>query len=250
MKHIISGGCGVTGANTNVHTLTSGKEITLPCIERPQPPDHECSNEMRAGWAAASLVVFSNEHGIQDEDMATQVSDFLADLHHLADTLKIDWDNVLVRADGHYQEEVSAKQFGKLEAGEYPKSMRIKGLPLDHWVVTKKDILEAPPFTVFRGPAEVLKKLEHDQWDLFSGKLPHDKVVKKMSELGIRLIRDTDGEPLHLEKDDEFCDKGVDDLDAALAYLNNGGLVVKLPDTLDSTYFRLYAVACYKPVKK
>jgi hypothetical protein len=87
--------------------VASGKEITLPCIERPQPPDHECSNEMRAGWAAASLVVFSNEHGIQDEDMATQVSDFLADLHHLADTLKIDWDNVLVRADGHYLEEVS-----------------------------------------------------------------------------------------------------------------------------------------------
>lgn len=145
--------------------------------------------------------------------------------------------------------EIGEGQFKKLEAGEYPKNLRIKGLPLDRFCVTKQDLLDAPAFTVFRGPGEK-PKMQHDQWDLMTGNHPNTEVMRQVVQRGIRLIRDASGDPVHVEKDDEFCaGQSLDDLDAALAYLNNGGMVVKLPDTLTSQYFRLYAVAYYKPVK-
>lgn len=145
--------------------------------------------------------------------------------------------------------EISEGQFKKLQAGEYPKNLKVKGLSLDHYHVTKQDLIDAPMYTVFRGPAED-PKMKYDQWDLFTGYQPDKPVIEEMSKKGIRLIRDIDGSPLFLQKDDELSNKEHDDLDAALAYLNNGGMVVKLPDTMMSKYFRLYAVASYKPVKK
>ena len=145
--------------------------------------------------------------------------------------------------------EISEGQFKKLEAGEYPKNLKVKGLSLDHYHVTKQDLIDAPMYTVFRGPAED-PKMKYDQWDLMTGNHPTTEVMRQVVQRGIRLIRDASGEPVHVEKDDEFCaGQSLDDLDAALAYLNNGGMVVKLPDTLTSQHFRLYAVACYKPVK-
>jgi len=144
--------------------------------------------------------------------------------------------------------EISEGQFKKLEAGEYPKNLKVKGLSLDHYHVTKQDLIDAPMYTVFRGPAED-PKMKYDQWDLFTGDQPDKPVIEEMSKKGIRLIRDIDGSPLFLQKDDELSNKEHDDLDAALAYLNNGGLLAKLPDHVGSPYSRMYAVACYKPVK-
>jgi hypothetical protein len=149
--------------------------------------------------------------------------------------------------------EVTSKKFERLEAGEYPKNMRIKGLPLERLLVTKLSIFNAPMFTVFRGPTEK-PRMQDDQWNLVSNVSPGTDAMCQLSKLGIQLIRGLIGEPLHVEKDDEFCaeDQYLDDLDATMAYLNNGGMVVKLPDapTPQNQHFRMYAVACYKPVKK
>jgi hypothetical protein len=152
-------------------------------------------------------------------------------------------------ADGAKLCEVTDRQFKRLDAGEYPKNIRIKGLPLEQFLVTKQSILNAPTFTVFRGPGEK-PKMKDDQWNLVSNTSPSTEVLCQINKLGIQLVRGLMGEPLHIEKDDEFCKgQNLDDFDAVMAYLNRGGMVVKLYDTA-SKHFRLYAVACYKPVKK
>lgn len=117
-------------------------------------------------------------------------------------------------------------------------------------MITKQMLEEAPAFTVFRGPAED-PKLDPGVWDLFSvsghSELP-TRVVRYLLDMGIQLAG-AEGFWVHPEVDDEHnaaSGSKFDDFDAALAYLNEGGTLCKVPDTLGSKYSRLYAVARVK----
>jgi len=113
-------------------------------------------------------------------------------------------------------------------------------------MITMDDLEEVPLFTVLRGPTED-HGLEADEWDLFDGPSPAEKAVGESFKRGIETNL------LHPEMDDEKAvAKGVpsEDLRAALAYLSEGGTLVKLPDrwplpegcTPSDALWRFYAV--------
>jgi hypothetical protein len=101
-------------------------------------------------------------------------------------------------------------------------------------MITKKQLEEAPPWTVFNGPAEDPGPIG---WALFAlEEMYLEDVCAKMEELGVFQEHpewDSDAPQPHAN---------VDDLDAALAYLCTGGTLCKVPDTMDSSYWRLLVV--------
>jgi hypothetical protein len=50
-------------------------------------------------------------HKYNDNDLQTDITDFLADLRHLCDRAKIDWDNVLKLATWHHEAETDEENF-------------------------------------------------------------------------------------------------------------------------------------------
>lgn len=63
------------------------------------------SNDDRAQWAKVGIDAFAKETGLDNEELETAVSDFLADLMHFCDQEKIDFNLCLSRGQGHYLEE-------------------------------------------------------------------------------------------------------------------------------------------------
>lgn len=117
-------------------------------------------------------------------------------------------------------------------------------------MIEMKDLEEAPDFTVFRGPAED-PELDDGAWDLFGvsghSELPRS-VLGEVCKRGIQLAG-AEGFWVHPEVDDErnaASGGKFDDFHAALAYLNEGGTLCKVPDKLGSKYSRWYAVARVK----
>jgi hypothetical protein len=116
--------------------------------------------------------------------------------------------------------------------------------------VKKEDFERAEMFTVFTGPVdegEII--IEEHEWDLFgiSGGAVAADVRREALRLGIQLAHDIEGFFLEPEMDSEFALHSHDDHDAALAYIANGGRLVKLPDAMGSKYYRLYPVVAYRP---
>jgi hypothetical protein len=65
----------------------------------------DVTNSERADWANAALTTFARvtgQLGDLDADGETVLSDLLADLHHWADALGIDWESASGRGDYHY----------------------------------------------------------------------------------------------------------------------------------------------------
>lgn len=69
----------------------------------------ECRNLLRARWAEEALEVFCKETGVsfEDDGYETVISDFLANLMHLADREKVSFAECSIRADGHYAAEIA-----------------------------------------------------------------------------------------------------------------------------------------------
>lgn len=113
-------------------------------------------------------------------------------------------------------------------------------------MITIENLLHAENYTIFRGKPERVE-LEPNEWDLFavSGYSELGKeVLHELHDRGIQLV----GDALYFSPmvDDEAThdrEPRVDDFHAAMAYLGEGGAVVKVPDTLKSPYSRYYAVA-------
>lgn len=63
-------------------------------------------NLTRAHFAIPAVKAFAKRTGLGGEDVSTAISDLLADLHHLADALDLDWDALVERGDRHYQPEL------------------------------------------------------------------------------------------------------------------------------------------------
>lgn len=99
--------------------------------------------------------------------------------------------------------------------------------------VTKEVLESARPNTLIRGQAKAPRNLRWELFDINYG--PHiDQVVER---LGLRVLG-------HPEKEDEYHgnSKRFDDWDAALAYIAQGGTLVKIHDTKNSNYYRFFAV--------
>ena len=70
----------------------------------------EPENSQRAEWAENAMLSFAESvgqahSGQWDEDRDTVYSDFLADLMHLCDRDDIDFDDLVLRGKGHFNEE-------------------------------------------------------------------------------------------------------------------------------------------------
>lgn len=72
------------------------------------PSDIKSDNDKRASWAARGFIAYTDRTFPQgrDEEFETMFGDMLADLHHLADALDLDWDEMLAKADRHYGPEL------------------------------------------------------------------------------------------------------------------------------------------------
>ena len=57
-----------------------------------------------------ALCCLESEYNDGGEDTQTHMYDLICDLHHLADSEGIDWDNILRMADMHYQAEIDEQQ--------------------------------------------------------------------------------------------------------------------------------------------
>ena len=63
-------------------------------------------NNNKASHGNTALSAYVNEIGDQGDE-ETNLSDLLADLHHMSDALGLDWAELLNRSAEHYEEEVS-----------------------------------------------------------------------------------------------------------------------------------------------
>lgn len=108
-------------------------------------------------------------------------------------------------------------------------------------MVSRADIEGARPFQLFRNGAEApAKGTKHV---LISGNVLLSE--DDLSRLRILGVEPTDPEdPEEVQRDDEACqDAQVDDVDACLAYIRQGGAVVFIPDCEgDQRYGRYLAV--------
>ena len=109
--------------------------------------------------------------------------------------------------------------------------------------LSAEDLDSAPMFTVFRKfkrQCKVHPDATPEWYSEFSGEEDPDDSVFAFAEalqisVSAEYIERVDDVAVDLGIEDEF-----DDTDAALCYLNAGGTLVKLPDDLDSEYYRFY----------
>lgn len=75
----------------------------------------DCSpeaNRDRSMWAEAAARYFADLTGLDwdADEPETAISDLLADLMHLADSLSLDFDSMIYRARNHYDEETAESE--------------------------------------------------------------------------------------------------------------------------------------------
>lgn len=98
-----------------------------------------------------------------------------------------------------------------------------------------KDILEAEMFSIFRNFKDLVAVNSlPNAWDIFFTSVPNAAVEKIVEDGCIKWL------PIVPMSDDKCAPEDFDDVDAALQYLNEGGVLIKLPDTPDSKYWRLF----------
>lgn len=104
--------------------------------------------------------------------------------------------------------------------------------------VTDKDLENLPNYTIISDRAGRTSgvDLSPKQWSLFHVGEFSEQMKLELMKRGIRAI------PFEPECCDGEAPRGADDLDAALAFLDEGGSLVRVPDSLESEYSRLYAV--------
>ncbi|MDQ1427165.1 MAG: hypothetical protein QOK39_641 [Acidimicrobiaceae bacterium] len=85
----------------------------------------EATNQARARWAATAIAAFANETGTTGEDLATQVGDLLADLHHLCDAGGISFRVCSQRADDHYRAEIDEGAAEVSSPDEMPAALTV-----------------------------------------------------------------------------------------------------------------------------
>jgi hypothetical protein len=107
-------------------------------------------------------------------------------------------------------------------------------------MITKKQIHDAPMWTVFYGPASG-RKIPRRAWGFFSTGELMEWQAKQARRRGLVI---SDHEP---QVDDELRDGPLKrlklrDEDAWIAYLNSGGELMKVPDGPRPRHFRLYVV--------
>ncbi len=108
------------------------------------------------------------------------------------------------------------------------------------------ELIDAPMFTSWEnmtGKVICKDRMPRERWDLFESSTGvSDEVYDKAAEIFGK--RFTELPLLDVQKDDDYQDEDPDfcDLEAALCALELGVTLVKLPDTMKSPYWRLYAV--------
>lgn len=131
-------------------------------------------------------------------------------------------------------------------------------------MLTKKDLEDAPMFTVFSGlkgqcaaRADVTPEC-YGECEIHgvAGENNYDQAVyDRARELEIDPLEHGCW-PVAIDVFDDDCYEVLgaghdfDIFDAALCYLNDGGTVVKLPDTMESEYYRYYVVNLPKVVRQ
>ena len=79
------------------------------------PASEHPTNDDRASWAEAALIVFAQRTGLATETLGDKedpfliVSDLLADLAHWCDRNHVDLPSVLAHANRHYQAETGGQ---------------------------------------------------------------------------------------------------------------------------------------------
>ena len=113
--------------------------------------------------------------------------------------------------------------------------------------LTVEDIVAAPMFYVWkdmRGKTACQDR-STDWWDLFEGASISDEVEDKAKEIlgdgfaDIPLLNVQVDDDVRLERETQ---DELDDIDAALLALEHGLTLVKLPDSMNSKYWRIYVV--------
>lgn len=112
-------------------------------------------------------------------------------------------------------------------------------------LITIDGLVQAPMWTILRGSAEDPGPIKWDTFVLEPVEPYPEDVEREMWKLNVSLD--------HPEVEDEWLTnpwrwrwfrwQRPDDLDAALAYLNTGGTLCKVPDAMDSKYWRLLVVS-------
>lgn len=69
--------------------------------------DAPYNNDARASVALHCVKRFGEITGPEDEDIETQLSDFLCDIMHLCDSKDLEFEEIIRKADGHYQAELA-----------------------------------------------------------------------------------------------------------------------------------------------
>jgi hypothetical protein len=65
-------------------------------------------NEERAGWAMEAVETFMQETGLTEADgIETAIGDLLGDIRHLCDKRSLDFDELVAKGKGYYDEEVA-----------------------------------------------------------------------------------------------------------------------------------------------
>lgn len=78
-------------------------------------PEDDITNDRRASWAEAALLVFGRTTGLvkqqlgDNEDVFLVVSDLLADLAHWCDSNRVDLQAAIRHATKHYQTETGSR---------------------------------------------------------------------------------------------------------------------------------------------
>lgn len=125
-------------------------------------------------------------------------------------------------------------------------------------MITREALRNAPMFIVFDGNAEEVEepRISHE-WDLFGidgGTMANDEVLAEARKRGICIALNEDGLYMEPEIDSEYQGRlerlKATDEDACLAYLRQGGMLAKLPDTMDSQYCRYLVIYRHRQVDK
>jgi len=135
----------------------------------------------------------------------------------------------------------------KDSARGYASEVRITWLGDNVKKLSKGDLLDAPFFTVFEcWKGQCQARAVPEEWWVVSGTndAPGPKQTEILDAMGLNVDNE---EPERSDEDTDLGDLGniFDDLDAALCYLNDGGALIKVPDSMydDEEHWRLYVVA-------
>lgn len=84
------------------HIGGSSTDLAFTLAGRPVPTTYD--NNVRAGLAVTALKAFSERAG--EQDVETTITDLLANLMHLCDSLDLTFDRLVSRAHRHHSPEV------------------------------------------------------------------------------------------------------------------------------------------------